>query len=82
MGDRVIKNTESTDYPVWFIVTGASRPVVYAGPWFSRAAAERHLEATRHNYPRGAYVYCASGHMSDDYRRLCETGRVDGVDRG
>lgn len=73
--DRVIKNAESTEFPVWFIVTGTRRPVLWAGPFFSRATAESHLQ-TRRGYPKNAVVYCASGHMSADYRHLCETGTV------
>lgn len=76
MTDRAIPNAESTDYPVWFVVTGKHRPVLWAGPFFSRESADSHLASVGRSYPRGAYVYCASGWMSDDYRHLCETGRL------
>ena len=82
MADRIIQNAESTDYPVWFVVSGEARPVLYAGPFFSRASAEKHLAGYARAYPKGAHVYCASGHMSEDYRHLCETGRVREVSDG
>lgn len=70
-----IPSAEATSNPVWIIVSG--RDLRYhAGPWFSRATAEAHLAAKRHRYPRGAVVYCASGHMSTDYVHLCTTGRI------
>ena len=82
MADRIIRNAESTDYPVW-IVGNLSRGVLtyIAGPWFSRKAAEEWLEDARHNH-RKAVVYCASGHESDDYRHLCETGRLREASNG
>lgn len=73
--DRAIKNADSTDYPVFIIVSGKNGKY-HAGPWFTRAAAERHLRAKAHDFPKSAYVYTASGHMSADYRHLCETGEL------
>lgn len=74
--DRVIKNAEGTDYPVWFIVSGTKSPRLWAGPFFSAGSADAHLDKKRRDYPKGAVVYCASGHMSADYRHLCETGKL------
>lgn len=75
-GRRALPPAESTDYPVWIIVSGKFRDRYHAGPWFSREAATEHLVACRHRYPRGAIVYCHTGHMSYDYRHLCETGTL------
>ena len=73
---RSIPSAESTDYPVWIIVSGRRMYTYHAGPWFSREAAEEHLASKRHRYPKSAVVYCTSGWMSDDYRHLCETGSL------
>ena len=73
---RAIPSAEATDYPVWLIMSGKFHDRYHAGPWFSREAADEHLAAKRHRYPKSAVVYCASGHMSADYRHLCETGKV------
>lgn len=73
---HAIPSAEATAYPVWIIVSGKFHDRYHAGPWFSREAAEEHLDAKRHRYPRGAIVYCHSGHMSADYRHLCETGTL------
>ena len=74
--DRVLKPAESTDFPIWHIMSGRFHSTYHAGPWFSREAAERHLQGARHRYPKSAVVYCHSGHMSADYRHLCETGKL------
>ncbi len=78
MSERAIPSAESTDYPVWIIVTmRANGDMLYhAGPWFSRQAAQDYLTSKSYNYPKKAVVYCASGHMSWDYRNLCESGKV------
>ena len=78
MSSPAIPAAEATQNPVWIIVTirKGGDLLYHAGPWFSRERAEAHLTAKRHRYPRNAVVYCASGHMSEDYRRLCETGTV------
>lgn len=78
---RAIANAESTSYPVWIIATLGSGDVRFlAGPWFSRATAEAHLRGFRYRYGPRAVVYCASGEASDDYRHLCETGRLPGLE--
>lgn len=79
MADRAIPNAESTAYPVWIIVQSEDSMVYLAGPWFSREAAEQHLAMYRYRIGKKAAVYCASGEMSDDYRHLCETGRLPDV---
>lgn len=69
---RRIPDAEATAYPVFVILSGGRTMRFEAGPWFTREAAEIHLKAKAHRYPKSAYVYCASGHMSGDYRQLCE----------
>lgn len=65
---------EATVYPFWVIaIKGGAvirRPVMLAGFWFSREAAEAHLKAKAHRYPKKAFVYCESGHSSTDVRKL------------
>lgn len=75
---RAIPNAESTSYPLWIIcrVLPGARIQWLAGPWFARAAAERVLEDRRYFYGPHAEVYCCSGHASDDWRHLCETGTL------
>lgn len=81
MADHVIPNAEATAYPYWIICTISSTGTLalVAGVWFTREAAEQHLKARRHAYPKRAEVFCASGHRSEHYRRLCETGEVADV---
>lgn len=74
---RRINAAEATAYPVWVILSGKRTMRFEAGPWFSREAAEVHLKAKAHRYPKSAYVYCASGHMSGDYRALCEEAAAE-----
>lgn len=74
---RAIPNAESCECPVWIIVKHWHHELVYlAGPWFSRVSAEKHLAEKRYNYGDRAFVWCASGWMSDDYENLCKTGRI------
>lgn len=74
---RRINSAEATAYPVWVILSGKRTMRFEAGPWFSREAAEVHLQAKAHRYPKSAYVYCASGHMSGDYRALCDEAATE-----
>ena len=61
---------EATAWPFFVIVEKKHHKIVLlAGVWFSRDAAEKALKASRHNFP-GAFVYCASGHLSNDWREL------------
>lgn len=60
---------EGTAYPFWYVaVKGGAllgRPVMVShGIWFSREAAEEHLRAKSHRYPKTAFVYCDSAHDS------------------
>ena len=62
-------DNEGTAFPFWYVaVKGGAllrRPVMIShGIWFSRAAAEDHLRAKRHQYPKSAFVYCDSAHDS------------------
>jgi len=73
-------HNEATSFPFWAIVTRAGaaqqgRHVFLAGPWFSRATAQAHLDARRYNYPKTAFVYCFSGHASGDYTALLTAAR-------
>jgi 3-mercaptopyruvate sulfurtransferase SseA len=65
---------EATAHPWWAVVykNGMGARAIAAGPFFSRERAERHLEARRYEYGRGAIVYCFSGHRSQHYVDLRE----------
>ena len=75
---------EGTDCPFWYVaVEGGAilrRPVMISrGIWFSRKAAEEHLKAKAHRYPKTAFVYCDSAHDSPTgLRGLMEFVRRDG----
>lgn len=77
---RRIPDAESTAYPWWVIIDPRQmmRPSVSAvahmvtGPFFSREAAQAHLEAKRHRFGADATVWCHTGHDSADWRALCE----------
>ena len=81
---------EGTAYPVWFVYDPRQmmRPNVHTlnsmitGPFFSREAAQRHLDDRRHHFSERARVFCASGYWSRDYRHLCETGSLPEVADG
>lgn len=69
---------EGTAFPFWYVaVKGGAllrRPVMVShGFWFSREAAQRHLENKSHRYPKSAFVYCDSGHFDNSaLRQLVE----------
>lgn len=68
---------EATAYPFWFIaVRGLNgRNVIQAGVWFSRKSAEDHLKVKSYRYSKSAFVYCASGNESRDWRQLLDSVR-------
>lgn len=65
-------DTEHTDAPYWYIATksGLGGMVNRGGPFFSRERAEAVLKGRSHRFPKSAFVYCDSGHFSDDYREM------------
>jgi len=67
-------DNEITSDPWWAVVRknrlGSS--AISAGPFFSRERAETHMEARRHEYGKGAFVFCFSGYYSRHYRDLRE----------
>jgi hypothetical protein len=74
------EKNEATSYPFWCIVTkagaaGGGRYVLQAGPWFSREKAQDEITSHSYRYPKSAFVYCFSGHMSSDYKALCDAAR-------
>lgn len=70
-------DNEATAYPFWFIGEGKGRPKMVRGFWFSRDAAQKHLEARAYNYPKKAYVYCDSGHDSVHVKKLYDLLRSE-----
>lgn len=80
------EKTEATALPFWYIaVKGGSvqggRNVILRGVWFNREAAEDHLKAKAHRYPKTAFVYCDSGHDSWHWKNLYEYAREVLADR-
>jgi len=65
-------DNDGTAYPFWAIVSngGIGNICWHSGPWFNRQDAEQHLKNKTHRYPKKAYVYCFSGHMSHHYTEL------------
>lgn len=69
---------EGTAYPYWVIARRRknSEIVLLAGVWFSREAAEEHLENKAHRYPKSAFVWCDSAHASFHLRMLHDLAAV------
>lgn len=73
---EVSDENEGTDSPYWLILDPRQmlKLNVYAlasmitGPFFSRAEAQRHLDARRYNFSKHAVVYCHSGYWSHQYK--------------
>lgn len=86
---RPPKASEGTAYPWWMIIDPVQmmRPDVHSvarmitGPFFSRFAADQHLEAKRHRFSDRARVYCASAHMSPEWRAMVDEVVDDAVSR-
>jgi hypothetical protein len=70
-------DNESTQYPWWGIVkrAGLGQYAMLAGPFFSRASAERQRKARIYEYGERSLVYCFSGHESRDFRDLMDAAR-------
>lgn len=68
---------EATAEPYWLILDPKQmmKPDVdrlggmITGPFFSRAAAQKHLDARRYAFSKRAVVYCHSGYWSVDYKK-------------
>lgn len=77
---------EGTAFPFWYVAVNGGgllrRPVMVSkGIWFSRKAAEEHLEAKRYRYAKTAFVYCDSGHDSwTGLRALYGLLEAEGID--
>ena len=74
-GDKV----EATDCPFWYVATKAGLRAGYichAGPFFSRATAERTLRNKAHRFPKTAFVWCDSGHLAPEYRYLRDVAKA------
>ena len=68
------EGVEATAFPYFIIVERVQHNnlLLIAGVWFSREAATAHLEGRRYEYGDKAFVWCASGHASVDWRGLLE----------
>lgn len=71
------EKNDATAFPFWTVAikrgitnTNMGAVPISSGFWFSRKAAEKHLEQAAHHYPKSAFVFCFSGHMSHDVREL------------
>lgn len=69
---------EGTRAPYWLIIDPMQmmKPDCHlvaqmvTGPFFSREAAQQHLDARRYAYSHRAVVYCHSAHRSKQYCQL------------
>lgn len=78
---EISTHNEGTAAPWWMIINprqlmaSNDREACHAvagmvtGPFFSRAAAQEHLDAKRHRFGKNAVVFCASGCDSWEYAR-------------
>ena len=64
------ERNDITHYPVWFIAkkTKAGGVEYIQGIYFSRADAKQHLDANRHKYGKGSFVWCAPCDRSSEFR--------------
>lgn len=65
---------EITASPWWAITVrskiGHRGEIMLAGPYLSRASAQDYLDRHAYRYPKGAGVFCFSGHESPQWREL------------
>ncbi len=88
--DVDIKNNEGTSSPWWVIIDpkqnlskkkDACHNIVgmITGPFFSRKAAQSHLDARRYDFGTNAVVYCHSGYWSREYSEALKKGGQDEI---
>lgn len=66
-------DNDGTAFPFWYVASKAglrAGHICHAGPFFSRRTATRTLRAKAHRFPKTAFVWCDSGHLSPEYRTL------------
>lgn len=79
---EVSEKNEGTESPWWAIInptfgtTGNPERVAQCitGPFFSREAAQNHLEARSYAFSKKAIVYCFSGYWSNQYKNAIREG--------
>lgn len=77
-------DNEGTDSPWWIIIDPNQnmRSCVdivagqITGPYFSRKAAQHHLDNRRHAFGKRACVYCMSGYWSKQYKEAFRKSEV------
>lgn len=73
-------DNEGTRAPYWLIIDPIQMmqpdchrvATMVTGPFFSREAAQSHLDARRYAYSKRAVVYCHTAHWSREYCQLQE----------
>lgn len=76
---KVSEKNEATSYPYWIIIDPRQNFLtnnqglhniagMITGVWFSREAAQKHLDQRRYFFSKNAKVYCHSGYSSQDWR--------------
>lgn len=70
-GTRVCDEPHSSRTDYRSEVTAGHMYGAITGPFFSRTAAQKHVDARRHAYSDRAQVWCLSGHESPDWRAFC-----------
>lgn len=75
---NVSEHNEATAHPYWVIIDPRQNfktdeqavhgiAGMVTGIWFSREAAQEHLDNRQHAFSKNARVYCASGYWSEDW---------------
>ena len=75
---EISRECEATSSPWWLIIDPRQNFEVgnqglhniasmITGPFFSRKAAQRHLDAKQHRFSKNARVFCHSGHDTEQY---------------
>jgi hypothetical protein len=66
-------DSEATSHPFWAICRGKGiHLMLINGIWFDRISAEDELESRRWYYGDDAFVFCFSGCVSEQYKRVRE----------
>lgn len=81
---EISTKNEATAAPYWLILDPRQnmRSGVHdlasqiTGPFFSREAAEAHLQGRRYAFGKNAVVYCHSGYWSREYLEACQKSGV------
>lgn len=81
---EISEDNEGCSAPWWMIInpTGGfssfdSIANAITGPFFSREAAQKHLDERRYHFGKNAKVYCHSGYWSGQYQEAIKKFRKE-----